>query len=582
MSRSDISSVLESLNRDDKNYVVPGTYHDCIVEILSKSSDDEIDEQFYEIIGVDENSLQRTVVPRNVTEHLIKDMLRVMDRYDDGMGGFYIHDFEQNGLTVDEQKCVRDLYSDIDSYFVKNILKKNSTFRKVMTTFVSRCGEVACAHLLHLNDFFIQVIENRQWFLFHQEHLKQLIDLFGCVNRDYPKLNNKMSQMLVTGFEKLFEFNKETFDSAPGWMLKVKEFKEVRTNDDNNDDSKTMVNNSDFEDGHKDKNNNGDIRTDDDLNMKKRNSEVVTPPSSPPVKKGKNSVEGSFFANLRKAKENGTVKNQKFNRDGREFEFHYNLSEPVIQENNTVRVCLMMNGFVSKVKGNDMFIFKPYMVKKTFQLLSAIGDTVIEHKYAKEVIECMRHIGKKKKFPGEASNETVKIDKSNKYDALVLCGVIELKCDGRSTNAEIKDEMMHVVEAFHGIITSEKFHEHYKIGAYVDQVYPSDSTEQALNELYDFFMAGKTIDDLIKDKKDTVKMAYLIMEDKDGRIKNFHSFGKKVNFNVALDSVLVDDACNTLIPKLVGIFTEKHAHIIMRSPSNRSHGWINNSANSAI
>ena len=67
MSRSDISSVLEALNCDDKHYVVPGTYHDCIVEILSKCSDDEIDEQFYEIIGVDENSLQRTVVPRNVT-----------------------------------------------------------------------------------------------------------------------------------------------------------------------------------------------------------------------------------------------------------------------------------------------------------------------------------------------------------------------------------------------------------------------------------------------------------------------------------------------------------------------------------
>lgn len=307
-------------------------------------------------------------------------------------------------------------------------------------------------------------------------------------------------------------------------------------------------------------------------NEGKRSIDIVTPESTP-EKKGKTSGL-SFMSNLKSVMASGNVTYNKVQMDDKKFEFHYHFTEPVTQDDGGHKVCLMMHGFVSKVKGNDMFIFKPHMIKKTFELMSALGGIVLDDKYATQVIENMRIVGSRRKFPGESNNMTVKTDKQNRYDALVLCGVFNLMCDHRATNAELKQEMMSIVAAVHGIIGHEDFHEQYKAGAYVDQAYPGANLQQVIEDLKIFAEAGRDIDFLINDKAADVKMAYCIMQDKDGKIKNFHSFEKRVFFNVALDAVLVDEHINRIVPRLIGIYSEKFAHVLMRSPGNRSRGWI--------
>lgn len=569
-----MTTILLKLYENDKTYTVPTQYDECIEDVLKKYDDTDLNTFFFELVGLPMEPING---PRCVNEHLVKEMLRYGDRRNDGHGGFYIHDFNSPmTVTEEEASAVLECYASVDKYFNRAVLKKNSNYKKVLKMFVSRCNEAVHVNLYDHADFFVNVIASRQWYLLHVDHLRELMDVIEAVNSHDPKTNTKMAQALHKGFEMLLHFNRENFDVKEDGVLVLKESEHMdkdnvaSTKHDGNDIMiHVQTTGENMNNVAVTSHDGNDVCTPSTPVGLKRNYEIVTPEKLQ-NKKGKK----SFMSNLREVTASGKVTFDKNDSAEKKYEFCFNFTEPVRQQNGGHKVCLMMNGYVDKVKGNDMFIFKPHMIKKTFELLSALGGLDLNFKYAKDVIQNMRLVCSRRKFPGESNNMTVKTDKSNRYDALVLCGVFLLKCDNNANSAELKEEMMSIVSAVRGIIGHDDFHEQYKAGAYVDQVYSNAPLSNVIEDLQKFAHEGKDIDFLINDKRSEAKMAACIMEDKDNKIKAFRDMKQRVYFNVSLDCVLIDEHINRIVPKLIGIYSETYAHVLMKYPGARSRAWI--------
>jgi hypothetical protein len=196
------------------------------------------------------------------------------------------------------------------------------------------------------------------------------MEVFEVVMDFDPKTRTKMAKALYEGFKMLFDFNHEYFSVKEDGVLIVKQTEDM------NEDSMAGTRNPVSR-------NNGDDDTPSTYVGLKSNCEIVTPESSP-NKKGKKSGK-SFMSNLREVTTTGKMKFERNYSTQKKYEFHYYFTEPIRQENGGQKVCLMMSGYVDKVKDNDMFIFKPHMVKKTFELISALGGLEVDFKYSKDI-----------------------------------------------------------------------------------------------------------------------------------------------------------------------------------------------------
>lgn len=275
--------------------------------------------------------------------------------------------------------------------------------------------------------------------------------------------------------------------------------------------------------------------------------------------------------------------------DRRRHEFHYHFTSPV-QDTLTriVSVGVMVRGHVSSGRGNNMFSFRPYAIKKTFEVLTKMSEPFIgevtddDERIYWDILSSMNVVGPRKLKPGDHSNETVKTDKQRTYDDLVLCGVLPISVKNHFSSDEVKSALLKVVHVFERIFGHEDFHEHYKFGAYIDAAYSEYTVEWAIKTIQDANRRNNEqfdIDKIIDAEKDNLRAVFLLKEDKMFQIRNFHKYESVISYDVALDCLLTDKTCNLLIPKLIGRNIQNHLNVIMMYPTERSHGWLDDSPN---